>query len=132
MQAAKKLNGSGSEKIKVVKEQLALLIDLLTAFVSGEYRDVSSQAMVSVVGAIIYFVVPLDGIPDFLFGWGFLDDAAVISYVISQISAELGVFQKWQDDKNKALRLDSKQRDTEPLTFQDKTIESKDPSEDDQ
>lgn len=97
VQAAKKLNGSGSEKIKAVGEQLGLLIDLLKAYIAGDYRDISTQAIASVVGAIIYFVVPLDGVPDFLFGWGFVDDAAVISYVIAQLSTELESFKRWRD-----------------------------------
>ena len=97
VQAAKKLNGSGSEKIKAVGEQLGLLIDLLKAYIAGDYRDISTQAIASVVGAIIYFVVPLDGVPDFLFGWGFVDDAAVISYVIAQSSTELESFKQWRD-----------------------------------
>ena len=97
VQAAKKLNGSGSEKIKAVGEQLGLLIDLLKAYIAGDYRDISTQAIASVVGAIIYFVVPLDGVPDFLFGWGFVDDAAVISYVIAQLSTELESYKQWRE-----------------------------------
>ena len=97
VQAAKKLNGSGSEKIKAVGEQLGLLIDLLKAYIAGDYRDISTQAIASVAGAIIYFVVPLDGVPDFLFGWGFVDDAAVISYVIAQLSTELESFKQWRE-----------------------------------
>ena len=42
-------------------------------------------------------MVPLDGVPDFLFGWGFIDDAAVISYVIAQLSTELESFKQWRD-----------------------------------
>ena len=35
--------------------------------------------------------------PDFLFGWGLVDDAAVISYVVAQISSELEAFVAWQE-----------------------------------
>jgi uncharacterized membrane protein YkvA (DUF1232 family) len=41
--------------------------------------------------------VPFDGIPDFLFGWGLVDDAAVISYVVAQLSSELEAFAVWQE-----------------------------------
>ena len=98
VQAAKKLNGSGSEKVKAVGEQLGLLIDLLKAYIAGDYRDISTQGIASVAGAIIYFVVPLDGVPDFLFGWGFVDDAAVISYVIAQLSTELESYKQWREN----------------------------------
>ena len=115
VQAAKKLNGSGSEKIKAVGEQLGLLIDLLKAYIAGEYRDISPQAIASVAGAIIYFVVPLDGVPDFLFGWGFIDDAAVVSYVIAQLSTELESFKQWRNNAAKTSTPALEQPDDELL-----------------
>ena len=115
VQAAKKLNGSGSEKIKAVGEQLGLLIDLLKAYIAGEYRDISPQAIASVAGAIIYFVVPLDGVPDFLFGWGFIDDAAVVSYVIAQLSTELESFKQWRNTAAKTSTPALEQPDDELL-----------------
>jgi uncharacterized membrane protein YkvA (DUF1232 family) len=32
-----------------------------------------------------------------LFGWGLIDDAAVISYVVAQLSSELEAFAVWQE-----------------------------------
>ena len=40
----------------------------------------------TVVAAVLYFVVPFDAVPDFLFGWGLVDDAAVLSFVAAQIA----------------------------------------------
>lgn len=97
-QASSKLGRrEGSGALREVKEQLLRLLALLKAYVAGDYRDVSTQTMVIVVAAIAYFVVPFDGVPDFLFGWGLVDDAAVITYVVAQISGELEAFARWQD-----------------------------------
>jgi uncharacterized membrane protein YkvA (DUF1232 family) len=52
--------------------------------------------MIVVAAAVAYFVVPFDAVPDFLFGWGLVDDAAVISYVAAQIAGELAAFARWQ------------------------------------
>jgi len=49
------------------------------------------------VAALLYFIAPLDALPDFLFGWGLLDDAAVISYVSNQLRKELEAFKQWRD-----------------------------------
>ena len=78
VQAAKKLNGSGSEKIKAVGEQLGLLIDLLKAYIAGDYRDISTQAIASVAGAVIYFVVPLDGVEGKGWAWTACEDMASV------------------------------------------------------
>jgi uncharacterized membrane protein YkvA (DUF1232 family) len=95
--AVSKLGRAEGGPLSEVKEQLQRLIALLKAYVSGEYREVSTQTMVTVAAAIVYFVVPFDGIPDFLFGWGLIDDAAVISYVVAQLSSELEAFAVWQE-----------------------------------
>jgi uncharacterized membrane protein YkvA (DUF1232 family) len=57
-----------------------------------------------VAAAIVYFVVPFDGIPDFLFGWGLVDDAAVISYVVAQLSSELEAFDAWQEAQQQEVQ----------------------------
>ena len=95
--AVSKMGRAEDGPLSEVKEQLQRLIALLKAYVSGDYREVSTQTMVTVAAAIVYFVVPFDGIPDFLFGWGLIDDAAVISYVVAQLSSELEAFAVWQE-----------------------------------
>lgn len=100
-QAMAKLGRAEGGALAEVKGHLQRMIALLKAYISGEYRDVSAQTMVTVVAAIVYFVVPFDGIPDFLFGWGLMDDAAVISYVVAQIAGELEAFAQWQASQTK-------------------------------
>ena len=95
--AVSKMGRAENGPLSEVKEQLQRLIALLKAYVFGDYRDVSTHTMVTVAAAIVYFVVPFDGIPDFLFGWGLIDDAAVISYVVAQLSIELEAFAAWQE-----------------------------------
>ena len=95
--AVSKMGRAEDGPLSEVKEQLQRLIALLKAYVSGDYREVSTQTMITVAAAIVYFVVPFDGIPDFLFGWGLIDDVAVISYVVAQLSSELEAFAAWQE-----------------------------------
>ncbi|MNO04345.1 hypothetical protein D3C81_2253460 [compost metagenome] len=41
------------------------------------------------LGALAYFVMPVDAIPDVLAGIGFTDDAAVIAAVLATLGAHL-------------------------------------------
>ena len=41
------------------------------------------------LGALAYFVMPIDAIPDVLAGIGFTDDAAVIAAVIATLGANV-------------------------------------------
>jgi uncharacterized membrane protein YkvA (DUF1232 family) len=102
--AVSKLGQAEGGPLSEVKEQLQRLIALLKAYVAGDYREVSTQTMVTVAAAIVYFVVPFDGIPDFLFGWGLVDDAAVISYVVAQLSSELEAFDAWQEAQQQEVQ----------------------------
>ena len=102
--AVSKLGQAEGGPLSEVKEQLQRLIALLKAYVAGDYREVATQTMVTVAAAIVYFVVPFDGIPDFLFGWGLVDDAAVISYVVAQLSSELEAFDAWQEAQQQEVQ----------------------------
>lgn len=94
--AVGKLGRVDNGPLAEMKEQLQRMIALVKAYVSGDYRAVSTQTMVTVVAAIAYFVVPFDAVPDFLFGWGLVDDAAVLSFVVAQVAGELEAFAEWQ------------------------------------
>ncbi|NCF32358.1 MAG: DUF1232 domain-containing protein [Proteobacteria bacterium] len=96
-QSTQKMLRRGSDGLAAAYEQLGLLIDLLSAYVRGEYRNVAATTLISIVAALLYFLAPLDALPDFLFGWGLLDDAAVISYVSTQLGKELEAFKQWRD-----------------------------------
>ncbi len=96
VRAAKKLASSPGSSLKVAGEQLSLLIDLLAAVANGSYRGVSRNALIAIAAALLYFVVPLDLVPDMILGLGLLDDAAVIGYVVRMLRAELRQFEAWR------------------------------------
>lgn len=76
-------------RLKLVKSDLRLLQELLVAWVRGEYRGLSRQALLSVIAALAYFLSPVDIVPDFIFGVGLLDDLAVLAWVVRRWQAEL-------------------------------------------
>jgi uncharacterized membrane protein YkvA (DUF1232 family) len=83
-------------------EDIQLLDRLLQAWKSGSYKGVSVQTLVSIVAAILYFITPLDVIPDFIPGVGYIDDAAVIAWLISNISDDLDEFRSWEEGRREA------------------------------
>lgn len=105
-QAVRKLSTAGGGKFQAVKGQLAQFLALLKAWLAGDYREVSRKTIVVIAAAVLYFVVPFDVIPDFLFGWGLLDDAAVIGYVFNQIREEMDAFSTWQDEQKRRGHVD--------------------------
>ncbi|MHC4532674.1 MAG: YkvA family protein [Planctomycetota bacterium] len=76
--------------------KLTALFRLAGAWVKGEYTDVSLKTILWVIAAIIYFVNPFDVITDFIPGVGYVDDAAIIFFVINSIRHDLDKFLKWE------------------------------------
>ncbi|KJK09855.1 MULTISPECIES: YkvA family protein [Pseudomonas] len=80
-----------------LREDVRLMQALCLAWWRGEYRSISPRALVTVVAGLLYFVSPLDAIPDWLLGVGFLDDIAVLAWVMKAVSDELAAFNAWRN-----------------------------------
>lgn len=96
-----------------LKEDVRLLQALCAAWWRGEYRAVSPKALVTIVAGLLYFVSPLDAIPDWLLGVGFLDDIAVLGWVLKTVSDELDAFRAWRQRQSpEKLRVVERLPDT--------------------
>ncbi len=80
-------------------DNLQLLFDLVGAWRRGEYRKIPTGSLITIIAAIIYFVSPIDLIPDFIIGLGIVDDAAVIGFVLKQITNDLEKFRFWKENQ---------------------------------
>ncbi len=83
-------------------ENLKTVFRLLQAYFSKKYTTIPWGTIVLLVGAVIYFVSPLDLMPDWIPLAGFIDDAAVLVFVLRQINADLQHFLEWETKRNTA------------------------------
>ena len=74
------------------------MMRLLRAYQRKEYTHISWGSIASVIGAIIYFVSPIDLLFDWIPVAGFVDDAAVVVFVLAQLRSELGKFRRWEEE----------------------------------
>jgi uncharacterized membrane protein YkvA (DUF1232 family) len=89
--------GERNARFARVRDDLNLLLGLCAAWWRGEYRAVRRQALLSVVAALLYFLAPLDMVPDWLPGAGLLDDLAVLAWVMRTWAAELDAYRAWRE-----------------------------------
>lgn len=83
-----------------VWEKLQLLFELFHSWIKGDYKEIPKRSIIMIIATIIYFVVPTDAIPDFIVGLGLIDDVAVISFTLQQISDDIEKFKVWKMSKH--------------------------------
>ncbi len=69
---------------------------LLKAWALRDYRDISWNSILMLTAAVVYFINPLDAIPDVAPVIGFLDDIGVIAFVLNSIGADIKRFEEWE------------------------------------
>ncbi len=77
------------DKLKRVAGKIPFAEDLLAAFYCATDSGTPSRVKLILLGAIAYFVVPLDAVSDLLPLFGFADDAAVLAAAITQVASSI-------------------------------------------
>jgi uncharacterized membrane protein YkvA (DUF1232 family) len=94
--AVEKLSQADRDAFKGLWPYLLAMLRLIRAFCSGKYKHIPWESLISIIVAIAYFASPLDLIPDFLPGVGYLDDAMIVRFVYRSVRAELERFMEWE------------------------------------
>ena len=79
-----------------VKEKFGVVYRLFKAYASGKYRNIPWKSLLLITAALIYFVSPIDLIPDVLVGIGFTDDFAILLMVYKAVHSEVEKFLDWE------------------------------------
>lgn len=85
-------------KLKKVAVQLPFTEDLLAAYYCAFDKQTPRHVQVALLGAIAYFILPFDFIPDMMPVLGFTDDAAVLATAIRLVATHI------TDDHREAAR----------------------------
>jgi len=98
----KKLAGNETA-LRRIRDDLYVLLRLAAAWARREYREIPWKSMLYASAALLYFISPIDLIPDPMIAIGFVDDVAVVSAVVSAIHHDLERFIQWELDRERAL-----------------------------
>ena len=85
-------------KLKKVAAKLPFVEDLLAAYYCAFDKQTPRHVQLALLGAIGYFILPFDFIPDMLPVLGFTDDAAVLATAIRLVASHIS------DDHREAAR----------------------------
>ena len=76
-------------KLRKFAARLPFAEDLLAAYYCAFDRDTPMQVKAALLGALAYFVLPFDLVPDMLPVLGFADDAAVLATALRLVASHM-------------------------------------------
>ena len=76
-------------KLKRVVAQVPFAEDLLAAYYCAFDRQTPRHVQASLLGALAYFILPFDFVPDVMPILGFTDDAAVLATAIRMVASHI-------------------------------------------
>ena len=91
-------------------DDIVCMVSLVDSYVKKEYKNIPIATIISIVAALIYLLSPIDIIPDMIPIIGYLDDVAVLLFVLNLgVDKDLEKYRLWQKS-NRKLALDNLER----------------------
>lgn len=94
-----KLNKLDFKPLTNMMSDIKTITSLVKDFSSGRYRALPKRSIIALMGALIYFLSPIDIIPDVLPFAGLIDDTFVMSLILKQFKTDLDVYKAWKTPK---------------------------------
>jgi uncharacterized membrane protein YkvA (DUF1232 family) len=85
----KKVRGEFWKKFRKVAGYIPFADDLVAGYYCAMDPNTPVRVRGVLLGALAYFILPIDAVPDFIAGFGFTDDAAVLATAISMVSRHM-------------------------------------------
>lgn len=96
--ATRKIEQQRASLSKIL-DDLRIMVQLISYWARREYTDIPWNSLLAIVGALVYFVNPMDLVPDFIHGLGLLDDASIIAMAIAATRKDLDRFRAWHQTR---------------------------------
>ena len=78
---------------------IPVMISLVKNYVQGKYTTVPYGTILAILSALIYFLAPIDIVPDFIPLAGYLDDMAVVGLCMTMVNTDLENYEKWRQSQ---------------------------------
>tara|TARA_B100001245_G_C22872953_1_gene419775 strand:- start:627 stop:1016 length:390 start_codon:yes stop_codon:yes gene_type:complete len=88
---------SDSEERTTFIYQLQVIIRMVRAHINGSYRAFSATTILTLVFALVYFITPIDLIPDFIPALGLTDDISLVYFVFKSLADDIAKFRVWEE-----------------------------------
>ncbi len=96
------------KKLKVIPvagktlSMIPTLIELIRSYIKKEYKDIPIGSIIAIISALLYWLTPIDALPDTLPGIGYVDDVSVLALCLKLVKSDIDDYEKWRK-KNKKI-----------------------------
>lgn len=78
-------------------ETVPVLIDMVKSYVNKTYTKIPVKSIIAIISALIYLVIPMDLIADFIPVVGLVDDIAVLTVCMELVQSDIKEFRAWRE-----------------------------------
>ena len=75
--------------VKKALRAIPFMDEVVAAYFAMLDPNTPTAARLTLIGALAYFVLPFDLVPDFILGVGFLDDASILAAAIASVRSSI-------------------------------------------
>lgn len=83
-------------KFKELSGHICDFCDLLADYFDDLYPNLPLATIAALLGGLLYLVLPFDAIADFFPAIGWIDDAAVLAFVMKAEQSDMKKYQSWK------------------------------------
>lgn len=99
------------KKLKIIPiagDKLAVvpvMASLLKNYAEKEYTDIPIGTIIAIISALMYFVSPIDFVPDSIPVLGYFDDAAVVAACWKLVQLDVDEYVEWRKENGKQMEF---------------------------
>lgn len=82
-------------------QDIPVAVSMVRSYIKKEYTEIPIKTIVAVTSGILYVLAPIDLIPDVIPGIGFVDDIAVLTFVLTKVHEDVKEYREWKENNNK-------------------------------
>ncbi len=90
-----KMLDSPSKGFGILRDHLQILVRMVKSHITGNYQSFSASTIFLIIFALVYFITPMDLIPDFIPVLGFSDDVSMVLLITRKLRQDIKKFEEW-------------------------------------
>jgi uncharacterized membrane protein YkvA (DUF1232 family) len=92
-------------------EEIPLLCNMVLDYIKKRYDKFPRTSIITITAALLYFLSPVDILPDFVVGLGFIDDAFIIKLALDGVHHDISEYKKWKESMETVYESESNDND---------------------